>query len=124
MNTKTSSSSAEADDARLSPDEASTDPVESIIEDLSQQDVMPSGETSSLEGIPDLSKSALLQSQGWDEAGADYGERTPRRPLEDETNISERLVNNGIAEADEELRELEELDTEEDSEKDSDRSGN
>lgn len=86
------------------------DPVESIVDDLNQQDFMPSDEETILEEFPEVGQNALLMSHSWDEAGVENGDRVARVPLEDETSCSERLVQDGMEEADEELRDLEEQD--------------
>ncbi|WP_038171053.1 hypothetical protein [Verrucomicrobium sp. BvORR106] len=89
-----------------------SDPVESLVEDLSQQDFMPSGDETILEEYPEVSQNALLMSHSWDEAGVENGDRIARIPLEDEIKCTELLVKDGLDEADEELRDLEEEDEE------------
>jgi hypothetical protein len=84
------------------------DPVESLVEDLNQQDFMPSGEETILEEYPEVSQNALLMGHSWDEAGVENGDRIARIPMEDEIKCTELLVKGGLDEADEELRELEE----------------
>lgn len=89
-----------------------SDPVESLVEDLSQQDFMPSGDETILEEYPEVSQNALLMSHSWDEAGVENGDRIARIPMEDEIKCTELLVKDGLDEADEELRDLEEEDEE------------
>lgn len=84
------------------------DPVENLVEDLALQDFMPSHEETVLDECPELSQHAILQSRYGDEAGVENGDRIARVPLEDETKPSELLVRDGLNEADEELREMDE----------------
>jgi hypothetical protein len=83
-------------------------PVESVVEDLSQQDVLPSGNASDV--IPDMETIVDPESQSgrWDEPMGEPGHRASRVPLEDEASAAEQLVDKGINEADEELRDLDE----------------
>ena len=78
------------------------------MEDLGQQDVLPSGSASDV--IPDMETIVDPESQGshWDEPMGEPGHRASRVPLEDETNPVELLVNQGANEAEEELRDLDE----------------
>lgn len=83
-------------------------PVESVVEDLSQQDVLPSGDASDV--IPGMETIVDLEGQSgpWDEPMGEPGHRASRMPLEDEASAAELLVDKGISEADEELRDLDE----------------
>jgi hypothetical protein len=83
-------------------------PVDSVVEDLSQQDVLPSGSAS--DAIPDMETIVDPESQGsrWDEPMGEPGHRASKVPLEDETSAAELLVSQGANEAEEELRDLDE----------------
>ena len=78
------------------------------MDDLSQQDVLPSGSGSDV--IPEMETIVDPESQGsrWDEPMGEPGHRASRAPLEDETSAAELLVNQGVNEAEEELRDLDE----------------
>ena len=89
------------------------DPVDSIVDDLAQQDTMPSGASEALEGYPEANITAHPGGPERDDAGVENGERVARVPLEDETQISDELVHDGLDEADEELRDLEDDEGEE-----------
>jgi hypothetical protein len=82
--------------------------VESVVEDLSQQDVLPSGDASDV--IPEMETIVDLESQSgpWNEPMGEPGHRASKVPLEDETSAAELLVGKGVNEADEELRDLDE----------------
>lgn len=83
-------------------------PVENVVEDLNQQDVLPSGSGSDV--IPEMETIVDPESQvsRWDEPMGEPGHRASRTPLEDEASAAELLVGHGVDEADEELRDLDE----------------
>lgn len=83
-------------------------PVENVVEDLNQQDVLPSGTGADV--IPEMETIVDPESQlsRWDEPMGEPGHRASRAPLEDEVNAVEELVQKGVSEADEELRDLDE----------------
>lgn len=108
MKSKPSSHSSQQAELPLPVEEESPDPVERLVEDLAQQDIMPPEEETILEEYPEMSQNALLMGHSWDQAGVENGDRIARIPLEDEVKCSELLVKGGLDEADEELRELEE----------------
>ena len=106
--------------AVLTPNpDTGVDPTEAVVDDLNQQDVLPSSEGG--EAILDAGEdddTALTQAGRWDDPASDLGHRASKQPLEDEIKASEDLVNMGVDEADEELRELDELDEEEEEKED------
>lgn len=112
MKSKASSHPSHRAEPTASFEDDPPDPVESLVEDLSQQDYMPSGGETILEEYPEVSQNALLMGHSWDEAGVENGDRIARVPLEDEIKCTELLVKDGLDEADEELRDLEEEDDE------------
>lgn len=101
------------------------DGPDAVVDDLSQQDFLPSAEgtlapdedalgTDNTETV----NGALAQAGQWDDPVADLGHRVNKTPMEDEIKASEELVNRGVEEADEDLRELDELEEEEEEEED------
>ena len=80
--------------------------VEEIVEDLGQQDVLPTGTGSEVMTSNDAEMVAEEQASRWDDPVGGQGHQAGRTPLEDETNPSEVLVQRGVNEAAEELREL------------------
>lgn len=88
------------------------DSNDALVEDLLQQDVMPVDDGSITPGSANSLGDTLSQAGRWDDPVGDVGHRAPRQPPEDEVKISEKLVADGINEADEELRELEPEDEE------------
>ncbi len=82
-------------------------PIEELVEDLTQQDVLPS-ELGTVAAPDDLLSGGLDETGRWDEPIASHGVRADRIPLEDEDNLYVALVTEGVEEADEELRELDE----------------
>ncbi|WP_009963671.1 hypothetical protein [Verrucomicrobium spinosum] len=108
MKSKPSSHSSDQTELPLPYGDESPDPIERLVEDLAQQDIMPPEEETILEEYPEVSQNALLMGHAWDQAGVENGDRVARIPLEDEVKCSELLVKGGLDEADEELRELEE----------------
>jgi len=96
------------------------DPADSVVDDLSQQDVLPTGASESVI-LPDDRETltgAMTQAGHWDDLVVDLGHRVDKQPLEDEVKASEDLVQRGVEEADEDLRELDEEDNEEEEEED------
>ncbi len=90
------------------PHDADSRAVETIVEDLAQQDVLPADVESSI--APDIDTLVDQESQSgrWDEPVGEFGHRANRTPLEDETKASELLVSKGLREAEEDLRDIEE----------------
>jgi hypothetical protein len=90
------------------PPQRETDVVDEIVEDLSQQDVLPA--SAQTESMPSRDGDMVAEEQAgnWDEPAGGVGHQAPRTPLEDECKASEALVERGVTEAGEELRELEE----------------
>jgi hypothetical protein len=96
-----------------SPDAPSpTDVADSVIEDLNQQDVLPPDEGDVIPDMGEPEESDMPQAGSWDNPAADLGHRASKLPLEDEVKATEGLVNMGVDEADEELRELDEQEEE------------
>ncbi|TLD72234.1 hypothetical protein FEM03_02435 [Phragmitibacter flavus] len=98
----------------VSADSTSADPVDEIVEDLTQQDVLPSV-SGSLDEPEEPIVGGIDETGRWDEPIGERGHRAHRNPLDDETNYAELLVNDGLDEADEELRDLDEDDEAEES---------
>ena len=96
---------------QLSPE--SDRQIDSIVEDLAQQDVLPIDE-----GSPDASDplsslrtdelTSFGQAGSWDEPIGGEGQRARRIPLEDETKAADLLARRGVTEAADELNEIEE----------------
>jgi hypothetical protein len=82
--------------------------VESVVEDLSQQDVLPSGSGSDVMAEMETLIDPESQAGSWDDPMGELGHRASRVPLEDEVNPVEELVSQGANEAEEELRDLDE----------------
>ena len=82
--------------------------MDSIVEDLNQQDVLPSDQEPTLDNDLETILDTESQASNWGEPVGELGHRAVRSPLEDEVKASEVLVSQGLTEADEELRELEE----------------
>jgi hypothetical protein len=81
--------------------------VDKIVEDLSQQDVLPVDGGSP--ATPDSIEMNAEDGAGrWSEPPGATGHRAARLPLEDETKAAEELVERGSNEAADELQELEE----------------
>jgi hypothetical protein len=101
-------------------DPNTADSVEDIVEDLTQQDVLPSV-TGSMEEPEDAIAGGIDETGRWDEPIGERGHRAQRHALDDETSYAEKLVSDGLDEADEELRELDE--DEEEKEEEEENSG-
>lgn len=80
--------------------------VDQIVEDLGQQDVLPAGPDTDIMSPHDAEMIAEEQAGRWDEPVGAQGHQAKRMALEDETKSSEMLVQRGVTEAAEELREL------------------
>jgi len=93
-----------------------SDEVESMVDDLNQQDVLPADEGISDLSLNDTVDGELDQAGRWDDPVGDTGTRAKRAPLEDEVKASEVLVDQGLNEAEEDLRDLEEDEETEDEE--------
>lgn len=93
---------------------ADTRSVDTIVDDLNQQDVLPSDSASEIAADLGTLIDPEGQSVRWDEPVGELGHRATRTPLEDETKASEVLVSKGLREAEEELRDIEEEQEEED----------
>lgn len=84
--------------------------VDEIVEDLGQQDVLPTGGGSATMTSEEAVLIADELSGSWNDPIGTSGHQAPRTPLEDEANPSEVLVERGAAEAADELQELDEAD--------------
>jgi TATA-binding protein-associated factor Taf7 len=93
---------------RPSEDTPVSPTVESVVEDLSQQDVLPSGSSSDVMAESEALIDPDSTVGSWNDPMGELGHRANRVPLEDEVNPVEELVDKGINEADEELRDLDE----------------
>lgn len=82
--------------------------ADAIIEELNTEDVLPAEESDVIPDTEEPEETASSQVQSWSGLGADLGHRVGRTPLEDEFAATQDLVNAGVEEADDELRELEE----------------
>jgi hypothetical protein len=85
--------------------------IEQIIEDLGQQDVLPtrSGEPIATETEPQVvGEDEINPGESWNSADAGKPHQAGRVALEDEVNPEELLVERGITEAVDELEELDE----------------
>jgi|GEM_PF-4600656 len=105
-------------------DEGSPD-IDELVEDLSQQNVLPSHNGAALDDEESDDNNNTLQggldeSGRWDEPVGERGHRAARVPLEDEVAYAEKLVTGGLNEADEELRDLDENDLEDDEREEND----
>lgn len=96
------------------PPEVPEQVADAIIDDLNQDEPLPQDES---DVIPDTEEPEDLESsreESWSGLGADLGHRASKPPLEDEFAATQDLVNAGVEEADNELRELEDEDAEQD----------
>ena len=105
-------------------DEGSPD-IDELVEDLSQQNVLPSHNGAALDDDESGDdhhniQGGLDETGRWDEPVGERGHRAARAPLEDEVAYAEKLVTGGLNEADEELRDLDENDLEDDEREDND----
>ncbi len=82
--------------------------VDTIVDDLTQQDVLPADQASEIAAEVESLIDSESQSSRWDEPVGELGHRASRAPLEDETKASELLVSKGLREAEEDLRDIEE----------------
>jgi hypothetical protein len=98
--------------------EVPLNPEDSIVDDLAQQDVMPAGEGVIVPDDRETLTGAMTQAGQWDDLVVDLGHRVDKQPLEDEVQAPEDLVERGMEEADEDLRELDEEENEEEEEED------
>ena len=78
------------------------------MEDLSQQDVLPSGSGSDVMAEAEALIDPDSPAGSWDDPMGELGHRANRIPLEDEVNPEEELVDKGANEAEEELHDLDE----------------
>lgn len=91
------------------------DPIEELIDDLAQQDYLPSP-NDEIEVPPEPVTGGLDETGRWDEPIGERGHRSPIIAPNDEAVDAEKLVYEGVSEADEELRELDESDVEDENE--------
>lgn len=94
---------------------ASEDPeitADAIIDDLNTEDVLPPDESDVIPDTEEHEDSDPTREESWSGLGADLGHRVGKPPLEDEFAATQDLVNAGVEEADDELRELEDEDEE------------
>lgn len=80
--------------------------ADAIIEDLNTEDVLPADESDVIPDTEEPEEAGSSQVESWSGLGADLGHRVGRTPLEDEVTANQELVDAGLDEADEELREL------------------
>lgn len=99
-------------DSEILDNPEGTDSIERIVEDLGQQDVLPI-DGGSVDPPSETLNGGLDETGRWDEPIGTSGIRAERVPLEDETSSLVELVDEGLDEADEELRDLDELEEEE-----------
>jgi len=85
--------------------------VEDIVEDLGQQDVLPAETDGEVMSSRDAELVAEEQTSRWDDPVGGQGHQAGRTPLDDETKAAEVLVQRGVNEAVEELRELDATET-------------
>lgn len=88
--------------------------ADAIIEDLNTEDVLPPDESDVIPDTEEPEDSNPSREESWSGLGADLGHRVGKPPLEDEFAATQDLVNAGVEEADDELRELEDEDAEQD----------
>lgn len=89
-----------------------TQVVDEIVDDLGQQDVLPSEDGDVIMSEEEASLTADELSVAWGDPVGTVGHQAPRVPLEDEANPSEILVQRGATEAADELQELDDSDGE------------
>ncbi|WP_050028028.1 hypothetical protein [Verrucomicrobium sp. BvORR034] len=88
--------------------------ADAIIDDLNTEDVLPPDESDVIPDTEELDDNDPTREESWSGLGADLGHRVGKPPLEDEFAATQDLVNAGVEEADDELRELEDEDADED----------
>ncbi|WP_009961863.1 hypothetical protein [Verrucomicrobium spinosum] len=88
--------------------------ADAIIEDLNTEDVLPAEESDVIPDTEEPEETASSQVESWSGLGADLGHRANKTPLEDEFAATQDLVNAGVEEADNELRDLEDKDADQD----------
>jgi hypothetical protein len=93
------------------PQKPEPEAIERIVDDLSQQDVLPSNEGDATMSADDELIDAGEQAGSWNEPAGGVGHQMKRTPLEDETKAAEVLVQRGVNEAADELDELQEDET-------------
>lgn len=86
--------------------------ADAIIDDLNTEDVLPPDESDVIPDTEEPEDSDPTREESWSGLGADLGHRASKPPLEDEFAATQDLVNAGVEEADDELRELEDEDEE------------
>ena len=83
--------------------------ADAIIEDLNKEDILPPEESDVIPDTDVSEEGATSQKvESWSGIGADLGHRAGKTPLEDEFAATQDMVNAGLEEADDELRELDE----------------
>lgn len=92
------------------PEEA----ADAIIDDLNQDEPLPPEESDVIADTEPPEPAELTREESWSGLGADLGHRVNRTPLEDEVAANEELVEAGLDEADDELRELGDEDIDDD----------
>jgi hypothetical protein len=90
--------------------EPAPEAIEEIVEDLGQQDVLPTGAGGGAV-IDDELEVVGEQAGRWDEPVGGQPHHAGRKALEDETKSSEILVQRGVTEAADELEEMESSET-------------
>ena len=90
--------------------------ADAIIEDLNRDDVLPPDESDVIPDTEEPEERETSEVVSWSGLGADLGHRASTTPLEDEVAATQDLVNAGLEEADEELRELDEIESGEEDE--------
>lgn len=81
--------------------------ADAIIDDLNTEDVLPPDESDVIPDTEEPEDNDPTREESWSGLGADLGHRASKPPLEDEFAATQDLVNAGVEEADDELRELE-----------------
>ena len=77
-------------------------------QDFSERDALSEDALGNVPMAPELVSADLKDLTAWDEPVNDTGTRAPQFHLDDETESAEILVEEGLDEADEELREADE----------------
>lgn len=86
--------------------------VDEIVEDLTQQDVLPADEADALMSPEEAELTADELVASWGDPVGTSGHQASRVPLEDEANPAEVLVQRGATEAADEIEEMDESDGE------------
>lgn len=84
------------------PEEA----ADAIIDDLNQDEPLPPEESDVIADTEPPEPTELIREESWSGLGADLGHRASKTPLEDDFTANEELVEAGLDEADDELRDL------------------